>query len=110
MIVTPEIVAPIPAGQPPPELAYPDKFMPPNSDIPMHQPDEKNAENTMEPAPATIPVETLIESMKPEKPLVIEKASGGFGTTGGAAASGGAGASSGAGASGGTPSMGSPQQ
>jgi hypothetical protein len=33
------------------------------------------------PAPA-IPVETLIQSMKPEKPLVIESGTGGFGVGG----------------------------
>jgi pilus assembly protein CpaC len=69
VIVTPEIVAPIPAGAPLPELKYPQKFMPPNSDIPMHTPDAKNSANTPPPAPPTMPVEQLIESMKPEKPL-----------------------------------------
>jgi len=41
------------------------------------------------PAPPTLPVEKLIDSMRPEKPLVIESASGTFGgggTTGGATA------------------------
>jgi hypothetical protein len=56
--------------------------MPPNSNIVMHQPDEKNADNTPAPAPAAIPVETLIQSMKPEKPLVIESGTGGFGVGG----------------------------
>jgi len=90
VMVTPELVQPIPAGAPTPELKYPAKFLPPNSNIPMHNPDAKTAETTPAPAPATIPVETLIQSMKPEKPLVIESASGGFGsasTTGGAASS-----------------------
>ena len=32
VIVTPEIVRPIPAGQTPPELNYPQPFMTPNSD------------------------------------------------------------------------------
>ena len=45
----------------------------------MNQPDAKTAANTLAPAPATIPVETLIQSMKPEKPLVIEGATGDFG-------------------------------
>jgi pilus assembly protein CpaC len=84
VLVTPEIVSPLPAGTPTPNLKYPDpQFIPPNTNIPVHQPDEKTADNTL-PAPATtIPVETLIESMKPEKPLVIESGSGGFGTAGG---------------------------
>ena len=46
----------------------------------MNQPDAKTAANTPAPAPATIPVETLIQSMKPEKPLVIEGGTGGFGS------------------------------
>ena len=49
----------------------------------------------MPPAPASLPVETLVDSMKPEKPLVIESGTGGFGT-GGAAINSGA-ASTGAG-------------
>lgn len=100
VIVTPEIVAPLEAGKPIPGLNYPDKFIPPNSNIPMHQPDEKTAANTMPPAPAAIPVEKLIESMKPEKPLIIESATGGFGTGGGmgGAVGGGAAPSTGTGA------------
>jgi pilus assembly protein CpaC len=69
VIVTPEIVAPIPAGAPLPELRYPSKFLPPNSDIPMHTPDGRNDANTLPPAPPTMPVEQLIESLKPGKPL-----------------------------------------
>jgi pilus assembly protein CpaC len=77
--VTPEIVAPIQAGAPVPELKYPAKFLPPNSGIPMNHPDAKTAANTPAPPPSSIPVETLIESMKPEPPLVIEGSTGGFG-------------------------------
>jgi pilus assembly protein CpaC len=80
--VTPEIVAPIPAGAPVPALKYPVKFLPPNSGIPMNTPDAKTAANTPATPPSTIPVEKLIESMRPEAPLVIEGA-GGFGTGGG---------------------------
>jgi len=83
VIVTPEVVAPIAAGQDLPALNYPVKFLPPNSNVPMHNPDGKTAENTMAAAPTVIPVETLIDSMKLEKPLVIEGTSGGFGTGGG---------------------------
>jgi pilus assembly protein CpaC len=98
VLVTPEIVSPLAAGAPLPELKYPDPFLPPNSNIPMHQPDEKTAGNTMPPPAPAIPVETLIDSMKPEKPLVIESGQGGFGQSGGAINSGGS--------SGGTPSSG----
>ncbi len=89
VVVTPEIVAPIPANSPMPELKYPVAHMPPNSNIPMHTPDAKTAANTMPPAPATIPIETLIDSMKPESPLVIQSTTGVFGassTMGGGAA------------------------
>ncbi len=82
VLVTPEVVAPIPAGQPLPELKYPVQFLPPNSNIPLHNPDEKTPENTMAPAPTSIPVEKMIESMKPEKPLIIESSTGGFGMGG----------------------------
>jgi pilus assembly protein CpaC len=79
VIVTPEIVAPIPAGGPLPELKFPAKFLPPNSGIPMNTPDAKTAANTPTPAPPTMPVEKLIDSMRPETPLVIEGATGTFG-------------------------------
>jgi pilus assembly protein CpaC len=71
VIVTPEIVSPIQAGDPVPSLKFPAKFLPPNSGIPMNNPDAKTAANTPAPALPTMPVETLIDSMKPETPLVI---------------------------------------
>jgi pilus assembly protein CpaC len=79
VLVTPEIVAPIPAGVPTPELKYPNKFLPPNTGIPMNTPDAKNADNTPAPAPTVIPIEKLLDSMKPEPPLEIEGATGNFG-------------------------------
>ncbi len=80
VIVTPEIVNPIDASTPVPELKYPEGFLPPNSLIPMHTPDTKAAGTAPPPPPATIPVEKLIESQKPEIPLVVE---GGMGVGGG---------------------------
>jgi pilus assembly protein CpaC len=80
VIVTPEIVAPMAVGETLPTPKYPEKFLPPNSNIPMNNPDAKTPANTPAPAPATIPVEKLIDSMKPEAPLLIEDATGGFGT------------------------------
>jgi pilus assembly protein CpaC len=77
VIVTPEMVAPLAAGAPVPELNYPEQFLPPNSSVPMHHPDAKTSENTFAPPPPSVPMEKLIDSMKPEKPLVIE---GGYGT------------------------------
>ncbi len=97
VIVTPEIVSPLAADAKLPDLKYPDpKFLPPNSNIPMHQPDAKTADNTLPPPPPAVPVETLIESMKPEKPLVMTGGTSyGSGTQltpgGGSAPSGGAG-------------------
>ncbi|MGD0914730.1 MAG: type II and III secretion system protein, partial [Terracidiphilus sp.] len=87
VIVTPEIVSPIPAGAPIPELKYPEEFLPPNSGIPMNHPDAKTAANTPAPPPATMPIEKLIQSMKPETPLRIDSAAGSFGdaTSAGAA-------------------------
>jgi pilus assembly protein CpaC len=65
--VTPELIDPIPAGVAPPDLKYPVKFLPPNSDIPMHHPD---GNVTPQPVPpASIPIEKLVDSMKPEKTL-----------------------------------------
>jgi pilus assembly protein CpaC len=81
VIVTPEIVDPINVGQPLPRLNYPENFLPPNSDIPMTNP-VTNVSGAKPPisAPQSIPVEKLIESMKPEKPLVMEGSysSGGY--------------------------------
>ncbi len=74
VIVTPEIVAPIPAGSPTPQLKFPIPFLASNSNIPMHTPDAKTAANTLPPAPPTIPVEKLIDSMRPEPPLIIQGA------------------------------------
>ncbi len=88
VIVTPEIVSPFPAGTTLPTPHYPVAFLPANSNIAMHQPDAKTPENTPAPAPTSVPVETLIQSMKPEQPLIIESGAGGFGTGGAAINSG----------------------
>jgi pilus assembly protein CpaC len=87
VLVTPELVAPIAAGTATPELKFPNKFLPSNSGIPMHTPDAKTAENAAAPPPATLPVEKVIESQKPEQPMTIESGVGGFGTGGGSATS-----------------------
>jgi pilus assembly protein CpaC len=84
VVVTPEIVSPFAAGATVPNPHYSAAFLPPNSNTPMHQPDAKTPENTLAPAPTTLPVETLIQSMKPEQPLVIENGTGGFGSGGAA--------------------------
>jgi pilus assembly protein CpaC len=91
VIVTPEIVSPIPAGQSFPDLKYGQKFLPPQSGFPMHTPDAKTPENTLPPAPATMPVEKLQEFMKkPEPKLKVDDSfgSGGSGSSGGSSSSG----------------------
>jgi pilus assembly protein CpaC len=80
VIVTPEIVKPIPAGTPLPEPTFAQPFLPPNSNIPMHTPESAAGTTETVHAPAVIPVEKLIESMQPEKPLVISDS---YGTGGG---------------------------
>jgi pilus assembly protein CpaC len=86
VIVTPSIVQPIPAGVAPPELKYPSPFLPPNTGIAMNHPDEKPAGATAAAPPPSIPLETLLDSLKNEKPLLIESSSGSFGTGSGGAA------------------------
>ncbi len=71
VLVTPELVDPIPAGEPLPEIKYPEQFLPPNSGAPLHQPENKSV--TAQPAPEAVPVEKLVDSMKPEKPLIIDQ-------------------------------------
>ena len=82
VIVTPEIVDPIPAGAPLPHLNYPSTFLRPNSDLAMHTPDQKPKDATLLHVPANIPVEQLQKSLKQEKPLIIDStSSGAFGAT-----------------------------
>ncbi len=89
VIVTPEIVPPINADEPLPQLNLPEPFLPPNSDIPMTNPTypitpaTPGASTTGVKPPLTIPVEQLIQSMQPEKPLTID---GGY-SSGGASGS-----------------------
>jgi pilus assembly protein CpaC len=79
VIVTPEIVQPIPSGAPLPSLKYPETFLPSASGMAMTTP---GADVTPTAPPATMPVEKLIESMKPEQPLVIDGSSSGTMTSG----------------------------
>jgi pilus assembly protein CpaC len=72
VIVTPEIVNPINVGQPLPQLNYPEKFLPPNSNIPMYNPLTNVSGVKPAAPPSAIPVEQLIQSNQPEKPLAIE--------------------------------------
>lgn len=84
VIVTPEIVAPIPVGTPLPKLNYPEPFLPPNSKIPMTTPGaDVTSAKPFPPSPPKLPVEKLIETMQPEKPLVIPSGAGVSGGGGG---------------------------
>ena len=90
VIVTPEIVNPIPVGAPLPEIKYPEKFLPSNSGIPMTTPGaDAPPANPSAAQPATMPVEKLIQSMQPEPQLMIDSGmsatSGGSSTSTGAA-------------------------
>jgi pilus assembly protein CpaC len=79
VIVTPEIVTPTAAGSEIPLPKFTQSFLPPNSNTPMHNPDATTGDQGQ--APATIPVEQLIDSMKPEQQL-NDGGSGGFGGAG----------------------------
>jgi pilus assembly protein CpaC len=74
VIVTPELVRPIPSGQPLPEVKMPQEFLPPNSTTSMQTP----GMDVTGPVPASqqigaLPIETLIESQKPGPPLTDGK-------------------------------------
>ncbi|MBS1798691.1 MAG: pilus assembly protein N-terminal domain-containing protein [Acidobacteria bacterium] len=81
VLVTPEIVNPIPAGAATPELKFPEKFLEPNTAAPMSNP--VNATPAAQSAaPQTIAVEKLVRSMQPETPLVIDNSYGSSGMAG----------------------------
>lgn len=84
VIVTPEIVRPIPAGKPVPQPNFPLPFLTPNTGTPMQTPGQNTTGSVpvIPPTPA-IPVETLLKSMQPEKPLVVRSTAGGGGYMGG---------------------------
>jgi len=65
VIVTPEVVRPIPAGQPLPALNMPSPFMTKNTDGEMYQPGiDKTGPVTVKPPTDSIPVEQLIQQRK----------------------------------------------
>jgi pilus assembly protein CpaC len=87
VIVTPEIVKPISAGAPLPDLKYPVAFLPSNSGIPMNTPDGPEnrtattaAGTTPAGPPSSMPVEQMLQTLQPDTPLVIETSTGKFGT------------------------------
>jgi pilus assembly protein CpaC len=65
VIVTPELVRPIPVGQPVPSLNMPLPFMTKNSDIEMHTPGiDKTGPVPVKPPTDSIPIEQLIQQRK----------------------------------------------
>ena len=69
VLVTPEIVRPIPVGQPLPSPKMPYSFMSPNSDIPMHTPTmDKTGPVPVKPQSETMPLEELIQQRKAGQP------------------------------------------
>jgi pilus assembly protein CpaC len=72
VIVTPEVVAPIPAGAPVPAVKFPDEFLPSNSGISMANPGANvTGAKPLPPPPETMRVESLVQSMQSEQPLVV---------------------------------------
>jgi len=69
VIVTPELVRPVPADQKPPELKYTDSFMTPNSGFAMQQPGmDKTGPVPVHPPSPTMPIEQLIlEQLKQQQ-------------------------------------------
>jgi pilus assembly protein CpaC len=80
VIVTPELVDPIPAGAPLPQLKFPEKFLPAASGIPMNDLNTKDASATPAAVPDSIPIEKLIESQKPETLLRTDAGGGASGS------------------------------
>jgi pilus assembly protein CpaC len=90
VIVTPQFVRPVAAGQTIPGLKYPVPFLPTNTGGDMATPGPNVTGATAQgPAPPIVPVETLIKSMQ-EKPLVVNSTTGMFGSGSSLPAGGGA--------------------
>lgn len=93
VIVTPELVRPIPAGQPVPALNYPVPFLPANTGKEMTTPGQQTTGPVpVKPPTPTVPVETLVKSFE-EKTLQVNTTTSGFssGTSSGSGAAQGAG-------------------
>jgi pilus assembly protein CpaC len=87
VIVTPQLVRPMPAGQPTPELNFPLPFLPTNTDKAMATPGQNvTGPVPVQPPAPSVPVETLIRSFQ-QRPLTVTSTSPGvvFPGAGGAA-------------------------
>jgi pilus assembly protein CpaC len=66
VIVTPELVRPVPAGQAAPSLKYPKPFMTSNSGFPMTQPGpDKTGPVPVHPPFPSMPIELLTQPVRP---------------------------------------------
>ncbi len=84
VIVTPEIVNPIPVGAPLPVIKYPDQFLPPTpttTDSTASGAAPQPASESNSAPPTSIPVEQLIQSMQPEQQLTDGSGYGGSSST-----------------------------
>jgi pilus assembly protein CpaC len=73
VIVTPELVRPVPAGQPVPELKYPKPFLEPNTGKDWRTPGTNTPGSVpVRPPDKPIPIETLMQSLRPETPLSVQ--------------------------------------
>ena len=71
VLVTPEIVRPVPVGQAPPELKYPIPFLPSNSNIPMRTPGmDKTGPVPVHPPSESLPIEQLAPKPGPTAPAM----------------------------------------
>jgi pilus assembly protein CpaC len=69
VLVTPEIVRPIPKGQPVPEVKMPNEFLKGPAGVPRTPGMEVTGPVPVKPLKDTVPVEQLIQSQKPMPPL-----------------------------------------
>jgi pilus assembly protein CpaC len=69
VIITPELVRPIPVGQATPELTYPSAFLPSNSNIPVRHPGtDKTGPVPVKPPIESLPFEMLAQPLKLGQP------------------------------------------
>ena len=72
VIITPEVVRPIPADQPTPDLNRPNPFLPPNTDIPLRHPGiDKTGPVPVKPPTDSLPYEQLAQPPKMGQPPVM---------------------------------------
>ena len=70
VIITPEVVRPIPVGGPTPELNRPSPFLPTNTDIPLRHPGiDKTGPVPVRPPTESLPYEMLAEPPKQGQPM-----------------------------------------